>query len=111
MFHFFEKIHVNNYYISAVKFPSILVSPEGREQLLNLNCWIINFVHCLKEKCGLDLEGIYNSFLFFSIRLISNTRIKLHFWKNVACLFCKTNYHDNDVRGSLLVVRVLLCGC
>ncbi|XP_056586039.1 uncharacterized protein CXorf65 homolog [Triplophysa dalaica] len=29
---------------------------EGREQLLNLNCWIINFVHCLKEKCGLDLE-------------------------------------------------------
>ncbi|XP_057213240.1 uncharacterized protein LOC130568418 isoform X3 [Triplophysa rosa] len=34
----------------------IVMLDEGREQLLNLNCWIINFVYCLKAKCGLDLE-------------------------------------------------------
>ncbi|KAK7146166.1 hypothetical protein R3I93_013799 [Phoxinus phoxinus] len=27
---------------------------EGREEILNLNCNIINFIHCIKEKCNLD---------------------------------------------------------
>ncbi|XP_067268703.1 uncharacterized protein C22orf15 isoform X1 [Pseudorasbora parva] len=27
---------------------------EGREEILNLNCKIINFIHCIKEKCNLD---------------------------------------------------------
>ncbi|XP_056093435.1 uncharacterized protein C22orf15 isoform X1 [Rhinichthys klamathensis goyatoka] len=27
---------------------------EGREEILNLNCEIINFIHCIKEKCNLD---------------------------------------------------------
>ncbi|XP_034161372.1 uncharacterized protein LOC117597593 [Pangasianodon hypophthalmus] len=27
---------------------------EKRAELLNLNCRIVNFIHCLKEKCKLD---------------------------------------------------------
>ncbi|XP_029915072.1 uncharacterized protein C22orf15 [Myripristis murdjan] len=27
---------------------------ENRMELFNLNCKLINFVHCLKERCGLD---------------------------------------------------------
>ncbi|XP_077080159.1 uncharacterized protein C22orf15 [Siphateles boraxobius] len=27
---------------------------EGREEILNLNCKIVNFIHCIKEKCNLD---------------------------------------------------------
>ncbi|XP_056320488.1 uncharacterized protein C22orf15 isoform X1 [Danio aesculapii] len=27
---------------------------EGREEILNLNCKIINFIHCIKKKCNLD---------------------------------------------------------
>jgi len=30
---------------------------EGREEILNLNCEIINFIHCIKEKCNLDPQG------------------------------------------------------
>nr|XP_055023993.1 uncharacterized protein CXorf65 homolog [Misgurnus anguillicaudatus] len=33
-----------------------VILDEGKEQLLNLDCSIIYFIHCLKEKCGLDLE-------------------------------------------------------
>ncbi|XP_051509744.1 uncharacterized protein C22orf15-like [Myxocyprinus asiaticus] len=29
---------------------------EGKEELLNLNCKIINFIHCIKEKCNLDAQ-------------------------------------------------------
>ncbi|XP_062861082.1 uncharacterized protein LOC134323488 [Trichomycterus rosablanca] len=27
---------------------------EGRAELFNLNCRIVNFIHCLREKCHLD---------------------------------------------------------
>ncbi|XP_051964150.1 uncharacterized protein C22orf15-like [Xyrauchen texanus] len=29
---------------------------EGREELLNINCKIINFIHCIKEKCNLGVQ-------------------------------------------------------
>ncbi|XP_053534126.1 uncharacterized protein LOC128629555 isoform X2 [Ictalurus punctatus] len=30
---------------------------EKRTELLNLNCRIVNFIHCLKEKCKLDPQA------------------------------------------------------
>ncbi|XP_036418707.1 uncharacterized protein LOC118802311 isoform X2 [Colossoma macropomum] len=30
---------------------------EGRVEIFNLNCRIVNFVHCLKERCNLDPQG------------------------------------------------------
>ncbi|KAL7828560.1 hypothetical protein SRHO_G00321940 [Serrasalmus rhombeus] len=30
---------------------------EGRVEIFNLNCRIVNFVHCLKERCSLDPQG------------------------------------------------------
>ncbi|XP_051951077.1 uncharacterized protein C22orf15-like [Xyrauchen texanus] len=31
---------------------------EGKEELLNLNCKIVNFIHCIKEKCNLDAQEL-----------------------------------------------------
>ncbi|CAG5919657.1 uncharacterized protein C22orf15 isoform 1-T1 [Menidia menidia] len=36
-------------------FVSILFG-EGRTEILNLNCRLINFIHHLKERCGLDVK-------------------------------------------------------
>lgn len=30
---------------------------DGRMEMLNLNCKLVNFIHHLKEKCGLDFKG------------------------------------------------------
>ncbi|XP_054906779.1 uncharacterized protein C22orf15 isoform X2 [Poeciliopsis prolifica] len=33
-----------------------LILADGRMEMLNLNCKLVNFIHHLKEKCGLDFK-------------------------------------------------------
>ncbi|KAM6931431.1 uncharacterized protein C22orf15 [Xenentodon cancila] len=34
----------------------IVLLTDGRTEMMNLNCRLINFIHHLKEKCGLDFK-------------------------------------------------------
>ena len=36
---------------------SLLHLTDSRQELFNLNCKLINFIHDLKERCGLDRKG------------------------------------------------------
>ncbi|XP_047448093.1 uncharacterized protein C22orf15 isoform X2 [Mugil cephalus] len=51
-------------------------SADGRMEMFNLNCKLINFIHHLKEKCGLDLKECVD--LMDSSGKVMNLEAKQH---------------------------------
>ncbi|KAI7797715.1 hypothetical protein IRJ41_019599 [Triplophysa rosa] len=103
----------------------IVMLDEGREQLLNLNCWIINFVYCLKAKCGLDLEEsvdlmdrdgklmnlterAQSTDLVSSVLKERETYIPVRVSREFSCSFIKSNWELSQMNQ---VIHVLFSRC